>query len=343
MLRPHVLAAAAALAAFAGPAVADMLPGYDRITVAARHRPGPLAASIWYPAATATYRGLIGDNAVFRGVPALVGPAPATGRRPLVVLSHGSGGNMDGLAWLASALAARGALVLGVNHPGSTTGDSSPRRSLLLHERAADLSAVLDGLLDDPTFGPLVDRDRVTALGFSLGGATVLGLVGARFDRAAFAAYCARPGERGEDCAFFERGGVDALVLPDAVEGDLRDPRFGAAVAVDPGLTHAFTAESVRAIDGPVLFINLGREHRFRAADVGPAGSGLAALVPGSSYEVVAPAHHFTFLARCKREGARLLAEEEDDPVCDDPEGSERSEVHARIIEIVAGWIGLRR
>ncbi|MFC7421186.1 hypothetical protein ACFQNF_15090 [Iodobacter arcticus] len=43
------------------------------------------------------------------------------------------------LAWLASALAQRGVLVLAVNHPGSMSGDSSPRQSLLLDERAADL------------------------------------------------------------------------------------------------------------------------------------------------------------------------------------------------------------
>ena len=167
----------------ATPAVADPLAGYDRLTVAAAHRTAPVAASLWYPAGTPTYRGLVGDNPVFKGTYALVGATIAEGRHPLIVLSHGSGGNMDGLGWLSSGLAQRGAMVLAVNHPGSTSGDSSPRRSIRLDERAADLRAALDTLLSDQAFAPFIDPTRITSFGFSLGGATALNLAGIRMDR----------------------------------------------------------------------------------------------------------------------------------------------------------------
>ncbi len=44
--------------------------------------------------------------------------------------------------------------------------------------RARDLSAVIDGMLADATFGPRIDVSRIGAAGHSLGGYTVLALAG---------------------------------------------------------------------------------------------------------------------------------------------------------------------
>lgn len=339
-MRRALLPALAAIC-LADAASAEPLAGYDRLTVVAAHRAAPVAASVWYPVGTPTYRGLIGDSAVFRGTPAYVGAGIAQGRFPLVLLSHGSGGNMDSLSWLSSALVVRGAMVLAVNHPGSTSGDSSPRRSILLQERAPDLSAALDALLADSTFAAHVDRSRIVTLGFSLGGATALNLAGARMDRAAYRAYCARLGERAPDCLFFAKGGVDLAGLPAAWEADMHDPRVSAAIAVDPGMTYAFTPESIAALHMPVLLINLGGDERWSAGDVGARGSDLIGRLPHAEYAVVAPANHFTFLGICKPDGAALLAAEGDDPVCNDPDGADRVSVHTEIIARVATFLGL--
>ena len=320
-------------------AAAEPIAGYDRLTVTAAHRPEPLAASVWYPVGTPTYRGLIGDNAVFKGTPAYVGAAVADGKYPLFVLSHGSGGNMDTISWLSSRLALHGAMVLAVNHPGSTSGDSSPRRSLRLDERAADLRAALDQLLADPTFAPHVDQSRIISLGFSLGGATALNLAGLQFDRQAYADYCRERGDAAADCVFFAKGGVDLGNLPEGFAADMRDPRIDAAVAIDPGFTYAATDDSVTATTTPVLLINLGEETRFSAADVSAKGSDLVERLPNARYAVVAPGHHFTFLAECKPEGPAILIEEADDPVCDDPEGTDRARAHEAIFEAIADFL----
>lgn len=140
------------------PAAADMLPGYDRFDLAADHRARPVAASIWYPAANRTYRAPVGDGPIFDPTFAFIGPAIAEGEHPLVLLSHGSGGNADALGWLATGLVARGAIVLAVNHPGSTSGDSSPRRSVDLGARAKDLSAALDMIFGRPCLRPVHRR-----------------------------------------------------------------------------------------------------------------------------------------------------------------------------------------
>src|SRR5262245_15803303 len=83
-----------------------------------------LVTQLWYPAEASAVE-----------LPQWVGPpdAPlfAAGRAapnaklasspaqlPLVLLSHGTGGSSQMLAWLGTALAARGCLAVAVNHPG---------------------------------------------------------------------------------------------------------------------------------------------------------------------------------------------------------------------------------
>ncbi|NDW03034.1 hypothetical protein GTK09_01210 [Jiella sp. 40Bstr34] len=318
----------------------EPLAGYDRFDITASHRAVLVPGSIWYPASTRTYAVPIGDNPVFTGTRALVGAAAQGGKHPLILLSHGSGGNMDGLGWLSSELAQRGALVVAVNHPGTTSGDSSPRRTPRLDQRAKDLSAALDTVLADPSFGPLIDKSRISALGFSLGGSTVIDLAGGRFERTKFRDYCKRFADQG-DCVFFQKGGIDFDHLPVEMEADVRDPRISSIVAVEPGLTDALSDESIAAMTLPVQLIGLGAPNPWRAVDVSASGSNLAARLPRASLETIRPASHFTFLGLCKPEAAQLLEAEQDDPVCTDPEGSDRATIHARVIEAVARFLGL--
>ena len=321
-------------------AASEDLPGYERLTVTTEHRARPVSAALWYPAGTRSYAGHVGGGPVFYGTRVMMGARIAEGQYPLFVFSHGSGGNMDNSAWLFSALVEKGAMVLAVNHPGSTSGDSSPRASLLTDRRAGDISAALDTLLDDPVLGPHVDRSRITALGFSLGGATVLNLGGLGFDRKAYADYCHANPEL-TDCAFLAKGNVDFDHLPEGFAGAARDPRIGHVIAIDPAFTYAPTEASVEAMTVPVSFINLGDHNRLRAGDVSKNGSNLANRLADADYQVIAPSYHITFLGLCKPDGAAFLAEEQDDPVCTDPDGVDRADTHERIIKAVAASAGL--
>ncbi|MFB2594721.1 alpha/beta hydrolase family protein [Paracoccus sp. p4-l81] len=320
----------------AGGANAADLPGYDRLDIPAAHRGALIAGSIWYPAGSRTYPGLIGDNPVFHGTQAMVGAGLAEGQRPLVVISHGSGGNMDGLGWLAEGLVARGAMVLGLNHPGSTSGDSSPRRSVLLHDRAADIRAALDAALADPTFGPHVDPARISILGFSLGGATALNIAGARMDRTAYTAYCDSYPEA-QDCAFLAKGGVDLTTLPPEWESDMRDPRIGAVIGVDPAFGFGMTDESLRAIDMPTLLLSLGQP--LLAVD--PQASGLLANLPRAQQITLPDTDHFGFLGLCKPDGPALLRDEGEDPICDQAPGFDRAATHAQAVDAIADFLAL--
>ena len=335
---PDEAATTKAAAPAAGPV--EPLAGYDRFDVAAAHRAVLVPGSVWYPASTRTYAITIGDNPVFHGTRALVGAAAQECQHPLILLSHGSGGNMDSLGWLSSQLAVRGAMVVAVNHPGTTSGDSSPRRTARIDKRAKDLSAALDTVLADPSFGPLIDRSRIAALGFSLGGTAVIDLAGGRFERSKYRDYCQRFSDQ-PDCVFFRKGGVDFDNLPREMEADVRDPRISSLVAIEPGMTDALSDESIEAMTLPVLLLGFGAPDPWRAVDVSASGTDLAGRLPDATYEIIRPATHFTFLGLCKPEGAKLLEDEKDDPVCTDPEGSDRATVHARVIDAVASFLGL--
>ncbi|MGI3171659.1 alpha/beta hydrolase family protein [Pseudooceanicola sp. C21-150M6] len=324
---------------YAGPVAADMLPGYDRFDLTADHRARPIAASVWYPAANPTYRAPVGDGPIFDPTFAFIGPAIAVGEHPLVLLSHGSGGNADSLGWLTSGLVADGAIVLAVNHPGSTSGDSSPRRSVDLEARANDLTAALDMILADPAFSPFIDPDRIGVVGFSLGGATALGLAGVRFDGAVQDDNCST-GPDAADCVFFRLGGVQFADYP-GFDADARDPRITRAVIVDPGFGGAANPETLQGALAGITLINLGDADRLGAADVGPKGNDLANRLPGASYVEIAPANHFTFLGTCKPGAAALLEEEQDDPICTDPEGMDRAAAHVQLIEAISFGLDL--
>ncbi|WP_152612879.1 hypothetical protein [Tateyamaria sp. ANG-S1] len=232
-------------------------PGKAHDTNAA-HGSGPIAAGLWSPIGRKTYVAEIGTSLVFEATQAYIGAALPDEKPPLIVISHGSGSSNDGTAWLAADLAERGAHVLVMNHPGTTTGDSSPRKTVRLSERAADLSVALDHVLADPYFASRIDTDQIAALGFSLGGSTVLGIAGIRLDPAAYRDYCEEFGEAAQDCLFLMRGGVDFDSLPTAFSSDMSDPRFTRIVTVDPGYTYAVVADSAAQVDAPVQLVTLG-------------------------------------------------------------------------------------
>lgn len=341
MFKPLILTMLCALPA-AIPAHAETLPGFDHIMVDAPHRPRVMEAAIWYPAGGQSYSMPLGANPVFTGTRVSFAPKLAAGRYPLIILSHGSGGNIHGMGWLAGQLALKGAIVVGVNHPGTTSGDSSPRRTVQVTERSRDIPAVIDALLAHPDFGPAIDPAQISVLGFSLGGATALHVAGAQMNREAYGAYCDRF-PAASDCQFLKRGGVDPHVLPAEWEAtDMREPRISAVVSVDPGFGYAMTEASLAAITARTLIVNLGdAETQWEATDAGPEGADLLAHIPDAKLVRLAPAWHFSFLGNCTSEGAKLLIEENDDPVCDEPAGGNRAALHGKAIDAIADFLGL--
>ncbi|CAM3283932.1 alpha/beta hydrolase family protein [Corallococcus soli] len=289
---------------------------------AARHR--TLKPVLWYPAAPGTRMVEQDASAIF--VPFLAAKdAPvsdARARWPVVLLSHGNGGSALNMAWFGAHLAAHGFIVVSVNHPGNTYGDTSPEGYVRGWERPKDFTVILDQLLKDPTWGPRVDAERIGASGHSMGGYTALALVGARLNLGVIAKACSAPETR-------EHPGCEGLREVDYRRIDLtvarasyQDPRVHAAFAMAPGMAGTYEARDLEEVRAPVtLLLAKGdelmphQEHGLR----------LAGLLPRAKAVVLDDAAHFTFLPECSPLGLKVTPE-----LCRDAVAGTRAASQAR-------------
>lgn len=142
------------------------------------------------------------DPARNRKLPLHVYLPPGSEPAPVVLFSHGLGGSRRGGAYLANHWAARGYVVVAVQHPGSDEDlwlNLPPRQRLAALRAAADarnfnlrvrdIPAVLDQLAtwnqqpDHPLSGRL-DLNRVGMSGHSFGAVTTQAVAGQSFGRA---------------------------------------------------------------------------------------------------------------------------------------------------------------
>jgi predicted dienelactone hydrolase len=287
------------------------------------HTPG----FVFYPSSTST-RGTTAFGPY--DVAATPGADAASGRWPLVVISHGHGGSDLGHHDLASYLARHGFVVATFEQPGDNFHDQSgSATSRVLVGRAIQVRAVIDTVLADARWKPLIDPARIGVAGFSAGGYTSLLVVGAkpRFDL--FIGYCQRHPDDEETCSMAKRlGSRAAAVLADIQHdltrwGDTADPRVKAAFAMAP-LSLVFDQAGAGAIDRPVE-LWYGQNDRVllpseNALHVKPL---IATL---EQVHEVPKADHWVFLAPCS---ARLAADAGE--ICKDPPGVDRAKVHERI------------
>ncbi len=336
------LSAAAILLLAAQTALADPA-GFRSMTVPAAHHGRNMSGALWYPSAGGGEAVSFGENGVFHGNQVLDGARMADGPFPVILASHGLGSHIGALAWLTVGLAEAGALVVSVNHPNSTWRDFDLQEGLKHWTRAQDLLAALDWLAARPEIAAHADLSRIYAVGFSAGGWTALALGGLRADLERYAAYCETASPSPWQCADLAARGADleAYSAEDWNAGR-KDGRIRAVAAIDPSLTYGLGRVHARDLVDRVLLIGLGSaETRLRATDFSETGSGFAALLPDAEIETMAPAAHFSALPPCKPRGPEILAAEGDDPVCDDPPGTDRAALHKRIVARIAVFLGL--
>lgn len=315
--------------------------------------PRPLRTAVWYPAAaTATESEKIfggpPDREVFAPVTVAAGTeiSTASQKYPLVLLSHGTGGSAVQMMWLGYYLASRGYIVAAVNHHGNTAAERQPAAPgfMLFWERARDLSVLLDKLLADPLFGPRIDRDRIGAAGFSLGGYTVISVAGGQFSPREFDSFCRSP-QRDFTCEpqpefpdapklFAELRKTDpptteSMLVQESLRhaGDsYRDRRIKRVFAIAPALGGGFTKAGLSKISIPVSIV-VGQADKV--APLATNARRYAQLIKGAKLTVLpGEIGHYTFLAECNAHGKAIL------DICRDAASIDRAQVHQQVTQL---------
>ena len=310
--------------------------GYRTTTLAVAHRTQPLELHIWYPATEDGTPQSIGKNAVFVGVDVAINASVVDAPHPLVLLSHGSGGNAVNIAWIASYLAKQGMVVIATNHPGTTSRDSIPQETVKIWQRPDDLSAILDHVEQSLIKEFHIDMTRVGVVGFSLGGHTALSIVGAQADQNAYVSYCEQYAAF-LDCAWFRSAGVDLRAIDtDMFEQNNSDPRIKASVAIDPALAQAYQAASLAKISVPVQIINLGTPE---TVPMGINASKASRHLPNVEFNNVTGATHFSFLGLCTEIGEMIISGEGEEPICTETGDRSRHSIHEELKALIGGFL----
>lgn len=261
-------------------------------------------------------------------------PRAGTGKRALVVLSHGNWGSRYSLGWLARDLVNAGYVVLSTSHPGTGGEDQTAAGRYRLWDRSTDVTFALDQILRHPTWGPLIDERRIGFVGHSFGGWTGVSLAGGIYDPIRQRAFCERVVKKDAYCEGTIKDDVSGV--PAAGVGALfRDARIKAFYIMASGPAQGFSEDSLRSIDVPFMIDTAEFDEILEARS---NSSALAALVPGAK-EIKRAVGHFTYVPECRWVVGPILANFAGVPICDDPDSVDRAAAHRQIARDVIRFL----
>lgn len=247
--------------------------------------------------------------------------------RPLVILSHGNWGTPYSMGWLATRLVDEGYLVLALDHPGTSAESRTTRGRIRLWERAGDVSRALDQLLDDPTWGPRVDRARIGFVGHSFGAWTGLALAGGVYHLDRQRDACRAQPKPDQYCRAMAAPDV-ATVPRDGDGATQRDPRIQAYMLLAGGPFAGFEADSLPAITAPMWIATARYDEVLVRVPIQPSIQ--------SATETVYDVGHFAFIPSCNWLGRRLRG----DDLCRDLGPTSRGSLHEQVAQETLEFFG---
>lgn len=276
---------------------------------------GPVAVALWYPtAATPRPTTFMGGSLLN-----VAKDAPAKGQGlPVVLISHGNSGSALSHVDLAMDLASAGYVVAAPTHAGDNYADQSRQGSPgLFSQRAEQIRATLDYVLEAWPQAGHVDATRVGAYGLSAGGFVVLSLVGGTPDMAAIPGHCQRSPEF--ICKALAHVRSPLLTTASGAGTFGTDNRIRAAAVAAPGLGFTFANGGLANVRVPVQVWSGENDDTVpfttntKVVQDGLGDRGEPQRLPGAT--------HHSFLAPCG-----LL---KPPALCKDPAGFDREAAHA--------------
>ncbi len=291
-----------------------------KIYDASRHR--PLVTEVWYPIDKNVPASHI-EGMWVRCPEARDAPLKTSSTKyPLIVMSHGNGGDRMNNAWLAEILAANGYIVASVDHHGNTWNNKIAECFVKIWERPKDVSFVIDHLLTDGRFGAHINPEKIGFIGYSLGGLTGIWMAGGQICNFGKSEMRKIPSDQlptAIDEAFLDS--VDFSPIQESY----RDSRITAVFVMAPALGHLFDLTSLQSISIPVHIVasegdstvSTENSAKILASKIRKAAF---TLIPGS-------ANHYVFLNEVTKGGKLLL----DKRLAHDPPDVDRAKIHEDI------------
>ncbi len=256
-------------------------------------------------------------------------------RFPIIIISHGTGGNRFGLAWLAIALAKQGYIVASPDHWGNTFDNKIPEYFVRYWERPIDMSFVLTQLISDKTLSNHIDTSRIGAVGFSFGGYTSLALAGVEINCNLLKTN-AKTNQGKKEFTIPEMGDLRKLIekLP-CDNYRLKDNRIKAFVALAPALGLGINSKvQTKDVISPILIIGAEND---QIAPVLTNAKVYKSQIPSSEYiELTGKIGHYVFL----NVGDEMLIKEAKKYYKDD-ESVNRKLIHTNVEKLVINFFDI--
>jgi predicted dienelactone hydrolase len=244
-------------------------------------------------------------------------------RHPLIVFSHGAGGNGSLYAWFGEYLAAQGYIVAMVYHYRANTYDSSALYVRnRIWQRPRDISLYISHLLEDKKWGPGIDPAQIGVAGHSQGGFTALWIGGAEVNPDLFLAY-QRGWKNNEMVPAYLREQMSIDAKPAL---GVRDRRVKAVFAMAPGDIQGFgmDASGLRRTAVPAYLIVGAGDTTTPPKDNAEFA---AKYIPHAQLDILPGlVNHEIFTNECDQVGRDNYPE-----TCVDAPGVNRGELHAQI------------
>jgi len=311
--------------------------GQKNIDLKDAKRNRPIVTEIWYPTHDTT--GTNGTKDYPFKLPRTSKDAQiASGKYPLILLSHGTGGNRISQMWLACELVGTGYIVASVDHFGNTLDNKIPENFVRIWDRPLDLSFLLDHLLSDETWSASIDSDKIGMVGFSLGGYTGMALAGAQADFELLRQFAGTK-QGASEFNVPELGDDSYLITPELVnEGnrkssDLKDERIGTFIIMAPALGTAFRSEEqLASVQEPLLIIGAEKDER---TPIENNALHYHKLVEHSQYlQLEGEIGHYIFMNEAKNQLKRNAKE-----IFQDEKGVNRREVHQKVAKAIINFL----
>jgi predicted dienelactone hydrolase len=295
--------------------------GYEALRITDPARMRPIQLDVWYPteAADTTHRyGLLSAGRVAPAAPV------ATGRFPLILLSHGALGGATNYSWIAERLARAAFVVVGVSHFGESRvfGEATvnPVNVADFGARTRDFSFALDFVLQRSKWASGADAGRVGALGHSSGGATVAMLAGGQYRPEGMAAFClSKEGSTDRGCGYRAGAQAETVGAP-----PITDSRVRAVVLLDPAVGPGFDSPGLARVKAPALVVGSVANDFMPFALNAERYAGF--LSNAEAIRLDRGEGHFVYLDECSASVEAMGVN-----ICSDRPGVIRGDVHRRL------------